>query len=61
MKHLTNKKLIETINSRYANNLNDDDLIAELCRRRKLTGNKIAIVSGEEFVMVKKEKKNEKE
>lgn len=55
MKHLSNEKLIETINSRYANNLNDDDYIAELCRRRKLSGEQIAIVNGEEFVMIKKE------
>lgn len=55
MKHLSNEKLIQTINSRYANNLNDDDYIAELCRRRKLSGEQIAIVNGEEFVMIKKE------
>lgn len=55
MKHLSNEKLIEIINSRYANNLNDDDYIAELCRRRKLSGEQIAIVNGEEFVMIKKE------
>ena len=55
MKYLSNEKLIEIINSRYANNLNDDDYIAELCRRRKLSGEQIAIVNGEEFVMIKKE------
>ena len=55
MKHLSNEKLIEIINSRYANNLNDDDYIAELCRRRKLSGEQNAIVNGEEFVMIKKE------
>ena len=55
MNHLSNEKLIEIINSRYANNLNDDDYIAELCRRRKLSGEQIAIVNGEEFVMIKKE------
>ena len=57
MKHLSNEKLIKTINSIQANNLNDDDYIAELCRRRKLSGKQIAVVSGEEFVMVKKEEK----
>jgi len=41
------------INYRYANNLNDDDYIAELVSRRKLSGKIIAKVSGEKFIMVK--------
>ena len=86
MKHLSNKKLVDMINYRYSNELNDDDYIAELCRRRKgrkNEGGKMsnieslnklvnkmsekeqqikdiqsgkAIVSGEEFIMVKEEK-----
>ena len=56
MKHLSNKKLVDMINYRYSNELNDDDYIAELCRRRKVGGKQIAIVSGEEFIMVKEEK-----
>ena len=55
MKHLSNKNLVDMINYRYSNGLNDDDYIAELCRRRKASGKQIAIVNGEEFVMVKKE------
>jgi len=55
MKHLSNKNLVDRINYRYSNGLNDDDYIAELCRRRKASGKQIAIVNGEEFVMVKKE------
>ena len=52
MMHLSNKNLVDMINYRYSNGLNDDDYIAELCRRRKASGKQIAIVSGEEFVMV---------
>jgi hypothetical protein len=37
-KHLSNKKLVEVINDRYANGLNDDDYVAELCRRRDRQG-----------------------
>ena len=44
IKKLSNKQLIETINYKYENNLNDDDYIAELVRRRKATNKKIAIV-----------------
>ena len=54
--HLTNQKLVDTINKRYRNGLNDDDYIAELGRRSKVGGKQIAIVSGEEFIMVKEEK-----
>tara|TARA_R110000824_G_scaffold62668_3_gene165733 strand:- start:595 stop:774 length:180 start_codon:yes stop_codon:yes gene_type:complete len=52
MMHLSNKNLVDMINYRYSNGLNDDDYIAELCRRRKASGKQIAIVNGEEFVMV---------
>jgi len=40
-KHLSNQNLIDRINSRYKNNLNDDDEVAELCRRRDEQGFKI--------------------
>ena len=53
-KHLNNKKLVDMINYRYDNNLNDDDYIAELVRRRKVSGKQIAIVSGEQFVFINK-------
>ena len=53
-KHLNNKKLVDMINYRYDNNLNDDDYIAELVRRRKVSCNQIAIVSGEQFVLINK-------
>ena len=56
--NLNNKQLVDKINDRYSNGLNDDDYIAELCRRRKESGNRIAVVKGEEFAMVTKE--NEK-
>jgi len=48
----SNKKLINTINYRYKNNLNDDDYIYELVRRRKEQGLKIGIISGEQFISV---------
>mgnify|MGYP006908295744 FL=1 len=51
-KHLNNKQLVDAINYRYANGLNDDDYIAELCNRRKKNNKKIAVVDGELFVMV---------
>ena len=47
---LSNRKLVDTINDRYENNLNDDDYIAELVRRRKATDKQIAIVDGEQFI-----------
>ena len=53
-KHLSNKKLVDTINYRYKNDLNDDDYIAELCRRRKVSGKQIAIVDGEQFILINK-------
>ena len=52
-KHLNNKKLVDMINYRYENDLNDDDYIAELVRRRKVSGKQIAIVSGEQFIIIK--------
>ena len=48
----SNKKLISTINYRYKHNLNDDDYIYELSKRRKKQGLKIAIVSGEKLIPV---------
>jgi len=58
-KHLNNKKLVDMINYRYENDLNDDDYIAELVRRRKASGKQIAIVSGEQFIIIKKGEENE--
>ena len=52
IKKLSNKQLIDTINYRYENNLNDDDYIAELVRRRKATNKKIAMVQGEQFKLI---------
>tara|TARA_R100000808_G_C2148903_1_gene157141 strand:- start:2144 stop:2350 length:207 start_codon:yes stop_codon:yes gene_type:complete len=52
---LSNRKLVDTINDRYENNLNDDDYIAELVRRRKATNKQIAIVDGEQFKLINKE------
>ena len=52
MNHLNNKQLIDMINYRYSNGLNDDDYIAELCRRRKASGKQIAMVNGEEFIIM---------
>ncbi len=37
-KHLSNQNLVDRINLRYKNNLNDDDEVAELCRRRDEQG-----------------------
>ena len=54
---LSNRKLVDTINDRYENNLNDDDYIAELVRRRKASGKEIAIVDGEQFKLINKELK----
>ena len=52
MKHLSDKHLVNMINYRYSNELNDDDYIAELVKRRKESGKQIAIVQGEEFIMI---------
>jgi len=55
-KHLNNKELVDAINYRYHNNLNDDDYLAELCRRRKTSKKQIAEVQGEYFVIVDENK-----
>ena len=34
-KHLSNQQLVDIINKRYANGLNDDDHVKELFRRAK--------------------------
>jgi len=34
-KNLSNQELVNTINKRFANNLNDDDYVNELIRRSK--------------------------
>ena len=52
LKYLTNKQLVDIINDKYANDLNDDDYVAELVRRRKKYNKQIAIVDGERFIMV---------
>tara|TARA_R100001591_G_C4222331_1_gene149549 strand:+ start:234 stop:413 length:180 start_codon:yes stop_codon:yes gene_type:complete len=54
-KHLNNKQLIDTINKRYANGLNDDDYVAELVRRRKNQNNQIAFVDGDLFKLIEGE------
>ena len=54
-KHLNNKQLVDTINTRYANGQNDDDYVAELVRRRKKYNKQIAIVDGERFIMLEDE------
>ena len=53
LKHLSNKQLVDAINHRYSNNLNDDDYVAELVNRRKKQNKQIAIVNGELFIIVK--------
>ena len=40
-KHLNNKELVNVINERYLNGLNDDDYVAELCYRRDTENFKI--------------------
>tara|TARA_R100001082_G_C4357348_1_gene157524 strand:- start:179 stop:349 length:171 start_codon:yes stop_codon:yes gene_type:complete len=54
-KHLNNKQLIDTINKRYANGLNDDDYVAELVRRRKEQSNQIAFIDGNLFKLIEGE------
>ena len=58
MKNLSNKQLVDRINYRYENNLNDDDEIFELCRRRKEQNKQIAIINkklcGEKFIIINK-------
>ena len=34
-KHLANQQLVDTLNKRYKNGLNDDDYVGELFRRAK--------------------------
>ena len=34
-KHLSNQQLVDTLNKRYKNGLNDDDYVGELFRRAK--------------------------
>tara|TARA_R100001082_G_scaffold84775_1_gene51355 strand:- start:41 stop:223 length:183 start_codon:yes stop_codon:yes gene_type:complete len=50
-KHLSNKQLVDTINKRFANGLNDDDYVYELVRRRREQGFK-TIVNGNKFEIV---------
>ena len=42
-KHLNNKKLVDRINYRFANDLNDDDEVYELFRRRNEQGFKVIV------------------
>ena len=42
-KHLTNKQLVNTINYRFKNNLNDDDYVFELFKRRDKQGFKVIV------------------
>tara|TARA_Y100001938_G_scaffold92022_1_gene126212 strand:- start:49 stop:249 length:201 start_codon:yes stop_codon:yes gene_type:complete len=55
-KSYSNKRLVERINYRFNNDLNDDDEIYELCRRQKVSGKTIAKVVGNEFVIIKENK-----
>ena len=40
-KNLNNRELVNVINERYLNGLNDDDYVAELCYRRDTENFKI--------------------
>ncbi len=42
-RHLNNKQLINRINDRFANGLNDDDEVYELFRRRNEQGFKVIV------------------
>jgi len=42
-KYLTNRQLINRINDRYANNLNDDDEVYELFKRKREQGFRVII------------------
>lgn len=42
-KYLTNRQLINRINDRFANGLNDDDEVYELFRRRDEQGFKVIV------------------
>ena len=42
-KHLSNKQLVNTINYRFKNNLNDDDYVYELYKRRDKQGFKVIV------------------
>tara|TARA_X000001382_G_scaffold41110_1_gene27591 strand:- start:173 stop:352 length:180 start_codon:yes stop_codon:yes gene_type:complete len=42
-KYLTNRQLINRINDRYANNLNDDDEVYELFKRKREQGFRVIV------------------
>ena len=42
-KYLTNRQLVDRINNRYANGLNDDDEVCELFERKKRQGFKVIV------------------
>ena len=42
-KHLTNRQLINRINDRFANDLNDDDEVCELFKRKRQQGFRVII------------------
>ena len=42
-KYLTNRQLINRINDRYANNINDDDEVYELFKRKREQGFRVII------------------
>jgi len=42
-KHLNNKKLVDRINDRFANGLNDDDEVYELFKRKREQGFRVII------------------
>jgi len=42
-KYLTNRQLINRINDRFANNLNDDDEVYELFKRKREQGFRVIV------------------
>lgn len=42
-KHLTNRQLINRINDRFANDLNDDDEVCELFKRKRQQGFRVIV------------------
>ena len=52
-KHLNNQELINTINKRFENNLNDDDYIYELVQRKK-EENFETKIKGNKFILITK-------
>ena len=51
-RRLTNKQLVDRINYRFERDMNDDDEVYELCRRKEEQGFKTKIV-GNEVILIK--------